>query len=793
MTGAVRILGAVVENFGPFERAEYGLERLGLALVEGRNLDDPVESPHNGVGKSSLYLNAPSWSLFGALPEGADADGVVNDIAGRNCAVTTHLEAEGTGLVTVQRFRKVGGKGGLRFWVGRRVADLADAKSEGHRPFERSHADQRATQGEIEELLGLDHEVWRAAVYRAQDDERRFAALVDSEQKDLLTRVFRLDVIDGWRANAEVRAAELVKSREQIREAVRLLEAENPLLRVQQLEAALAAWSQERSARITALDATLSRLQDAWQTAQAKARRLDEVVRELAQLRASPPRPSRPLEPEPQRPAEPPPPAIAPEPVHPRPAQAMYDPAPPPQQPQVPAAPDQAAAEGEAAGFEASAAQLAERARAGMAAAAALRAKAAGVASRRAGLCSECGVPLTPEHADLEAARLGAEARGLDVQACTDARLGDDAALAARAIRQKLAAERTLHAQRAHAAQEQHRAACAAWEAENRRRQHAASERADRHNAAERARYADEYARWAAERDRLNAARNVESLARWDRWQAELAQVSQRNALLLAESRGDYDARVAALAAELRSLEDAGDELTSVTASGMATRDERNRLAAAAWPLAPDLEAARARADQVRISLSRAEAELAAVEGPLRLAEFWVSGFGARGLKSYVLDERLQELTDLANGWIRLLTGGVYWVRFETQAEKKKGGLTERFTVRVFRHGRTGRVVERRWGMWSGGQKARVGVGIDLALADAIAARARRRYNLMVLDEVFRHLDAGGREGMLRVLAELRKTRESVVVVDHDREFKAAFDRRIVVEMSQERSRLVAA
>lgn len=112
-------------------------------------------------------------------------------------------------------------------------------------------------------------------------------------------------------------------------------------------------------------------------------------------------------------------------------------------------------------------------------------------------------------------------------------------------------------------------------------------------------------------------------------------------------------------------------------------------------------------------NLAQAEAELASVVTALaqledadRYFDFWLQGFGPKGLKSYIVDARLEEMNQAANYWIYLLTGGTYWVRFETQTKSRTADkLFNKFNIRTFRYNRDGTISERNYRSCSGGEK----------------------------------------------------------------------------------------
>ena len=191
----------------------------------------------------------------------------------------------------------------------------------------------------------------------------------------------------------------------------------------------------------------------------------------------------------------------------------------------------------------------------------------------------------------------------------------------------------------------------------------------------------------------------------------------------------------------------------------------------------------------VRTAILELEGRLNGLNERRRMLDFWADAFGPKGLKNYILDTRLQEMTDAVNQWVKLLTGGTFWVRFETQVMgRSTGRLANKLNIRVFQYGKDGRIVERNYKSWSGGQKARVSMGVDFGLARLLAARARQRYDLLILDEVFKHLDRAGREAVVEMLHNLRAEKSSLIVIDHDAEFGAAFENVIQVELKDRRS-----
>lgn len=178
--------------------------------------------------------------------------------------------------------------------------------------------------------------------------------------------------------------------------------------------------------------------------------------------------------------------------------------------------------------------------------------------------------------------------------------------------------------------------------------------------------------------------------------------------------------------------------------------------------------------------LEKEKASLVNVERALPYYAYWVDAFGKKGLKSYILDYKLQELTDAANQWVQLLTGGTFWIKFASQRKKAKG-LVNAPDLRIYRLNAKGEVIERSYGNWSGGEKQRISFAVDFGLSRFMAQRATKNLSFLGLDEAFRHLDRSGKAAVVGLLRQLAREKDTVLVIEHDQEFAAQFDRRFCV------------
>lgn len=224
-------------------------------------------------------------------------------------------------------------------------------------------------------------------------------------------------------------------------------------------------------------------------------------------------------------------------------------------------------------------------------------------------------------------------------------------------------------------------------------------------------------------------------------------------------------------------------------------QDTANRATALGNQVNPfdgEIQKLRQRQFDLTQKLRAEEAVLAGIDEGLAYLAYWIKAFGPKGLKSYILDSKLQEMTDSANHWVKVLTGGTFWVKFSTQKEgRSTKKLSNDFNIQVYRYNPDGRVSERSYRSWSGGEKGRVSLAIDMGLSRLIAQRARKRYDVLILDELFKHVDRDGGEAVVEMLTKLRHEKSSVFVIEHDAEFQARFENRVLVRRKGARSTIV--
>jgi exonuclease SbcC len=156
--------------------------------------------------------------------------------------------------------------------------------------------------------------------------------------------------------------------------------------------------------------------------------------------------------------------------------------------------------------------------------------------------------------------------------------------------------------------------------------------------------------------------------------------------------------------------------------------------------------------------------------------QFWINGFGEAGIKSFIFDTLCGQLTAKANKYIDTLSNGSVSISFDTQTKLKSGEIREKFEVSVIKEG-----VAEPYRLFSGGEKRRISLSVDMALADLMKDFYGSDFNMIVFDEQTNFMDREGRSCFMKLLREQARSK-NVYVVDHDAEFKSKFDNTLLIK-----------
>lgn len=183
-----------------------------------------------------------------------------------------------------------------------------------------------------------------------------------------------------------------------------------------------------------------------------------------------------------------------------------------------------------------------------------------------------------------------------------------------------------------------------------------------------------------------------------------------------------------------------------------------------------------AEADASDVKANASQVERDALDLSVARCEFWVSGFGNSGLKSFLLEAELPWINNRATARARQLLGEGAIVRLSaTKSLKTKDEKREEMTIEGSVPGMT-----RSYAGASKGQKRRMDLALLLAFRDLSASRSGNVIDQLIVDEIFDGMDRTGTESVADMLAELSAERP-VLLVTHDDRLKSVGERTVII------------
>lgn len=162
----------------------------------------------------------------------------------------------------------------------------------------------------------------------------------------------------------------------------------------------------------------------------------------------------------------------------------------------------------------------------------------------------------------------------------------------------------------------------------------------------------------------------------------------------------------------------------------------------------------------------------------LNILDFWIEGFGSKGIKSFILDTITPALNLIADKVSQALTDGEYKIEFYTKKQKKSSDdYIEQFGFNV--------EIENGGANYkdcSAGEKRRIDLIIMFSLQHLVESITGFVSNIVFFDEVFDHMDATGREKVLDVLQNETEYRDTICVITQEASFSEYFTNVLTVE-----------
>jgi DNA repair exonuclease SbcCD ATPase subunit len=216
----IKIKELTVKNFmsvgNQTQAVNFAAENLTLVLGENLDQGGDDSGSRNGTGKTTI-VNALSYSLFGNALTNIKKDNLINKINNKNMLVTLSFNKDGTDY-RIERGRK---PNVFKFFVNDTEQETEDVDD--------SQGDVRETQRDVDDLLGMSHDMFKHIValntytepflsMRANDQrviiEQLLGITLLSEKADALKEQVRITKESITQESANIEAAK--KSNEKI-------------------------------------------------------------------------------------------------------------------------------------------------------------------------------------------------------------------------------------------------------------------------------------------------------------------------------------------------------------------------------------------------------------------------------------------------------------------------------------------------------------------------------------------------------------------------------------------------
>lgn len=274
----IRIKDLTVKNFmsvgNATQAVDFGKEQLTLVLGENLDQGGDDSGSRNGTGKTTI-VNALSYALFGNALTNIKKDNLINKINGKNMLVTVEFEKDGISY-RIERGRK---PNVLKFYIDSHEQEVADD----------GQGDSRETQKDIDELLGMSHDMFKHIValntytepflsMKAGDQrviiEQLLGITLLSEKAEMLKEQIRISKESIFQETAKIEAVK--KSNERIQESINSLKLKQ------------SAWQKQKDADIKKIERAILELADVdieKELAQhEKLKTYDELAAKIASL-----------------------------------------------------------------------------------------------------------------------------------------------------------------------------------------------------------------------------------------------------------------------------------------------------------------------------------------------------------------------------------------------------------------------------------------------------------------------------------------------------------------------------
>jgi DNA repair exonuclease SbcCD ATPase subunit len=259
----IRFNNLTIKNFMSVGNVTQALrmDKYGLTLVLGNNLDLGGDGARNGVGKTTM-VNALSYAIYGSALTNIRKENLINKTNAKAMLVTVEFEKNGN-KYKIERGRK---PNLLRFLVDDREVNEANT--------DEGAGENRVTQEAIERVVGMSAEMFKHLV-ALNTYTQPFLSLKSGEQRDIIEELLGITQLSE---KAEILREQIKASKDTVRDEesrIKALQESNARVQtsIDDLERRSRTWTKKYKDDVNAFELAIAELENTDIEAELEAHR----------------------------------------------------------------------------------------------------------------------------------------------------------------------------------------------------------------------------------------------------------------------------------------------------------------------------------------------------------------------------------------------------------------------------------------------------------------------------------------------------------------------------------------
>ena len=248
----IRIKDLTVKNFmsvgNQTQAVDFNKEQLTLVLGENLDQGGDDSGSRNGTGKTTI-INALSYALYGQALTNIKRNNLINKTNSKGMLVTLHFEKDGLDY-RIERGRS---PNVLKFFVNEQEQEMTDE----------SQGDSRKTQEEINELLGMTHDMFKHIVALNTYTEP-FLSMRQNDQRAIIEQLLGITILSE---KAEVLKEQVRQTKDTIQEEtakITAIQSANEKIQstIENLKKTQRAWQAKKTQDTEKLESSIAELEE---------------------------------------------------------------------------------------------------------------------------------------------------------------------------------------------------------------------------------------------------------------------------------------------------------------------------------------------------------------------------------------------------------------------------------------------------------------------------------------------------------------------------------------------------